>query len=188
MDRCRAASGIVAVSSRGRGASFSVRSAAVTSTVKSDDAWATVSENPLAVVQPCPPHSWPANVSHVQCSLDMGENGSAAALGSADGCAMACCTNPRCAVWQWAPPGSSGGSGCWIGHEQPHGCHNNSDWVGGSRVPPDARGPPPPPPPPSPQPAPSPFPHTASDNPLAGLPALAKPHYSWCVPALRFLS
>ena len=57
--------------------------------------------NPLAVGQACLPHSWPANASRIQCSMDMGENGSAAALGSADGCAMACCTNPRCAVWQW---------------------------------------------------------------------------------------
>jgi beta-galactosidase len=107
-------------------------------------------------LQVCSPHSWPANASHIQCAMDMGENGSAAASGSADGCAMSCCTNPRCAVWQWAPAGSSGGSGCWLGHEQLHGCRNNSDWVGGSRVPPEAGPPPPPPPPLPPLPPPPP--------------------------------
>eukprot|EP01052_Picozoa_sp_SAG31_P020137 SAG31_NODE_1501_length_8085_cov_3.043201_1_plen_944_part_10 len=105
------------------------------------------------VSQICSPHSWPANASHLQCAMDMGENGSATASDSADGCAISCCTNPRCAVWQWAPAGSSGGSGCWIGHEQLHGCRNNSDWVGGTRMPPEA-GPPPPPAPPSPPPPP----------------------------------
>ena len=57
--------------------------------------------SPLDVGQACQPHSWPANASRIQCSMDMGEIGSAAALGSADGCAVACCANPRCAVWQW---------------------------------------------------------------------------------------
>jgi hypothetical protein len=109
-------------------------------------------------LQICSPHSWPANASHIQCAMDMGENGSSTASGSADGCAMTCCANPHCAVWQWAPAGSSGGSGCWLGHEQLHGCRNNSDWVGGSRVPPEAGPPPPPSPPPPPPPPPTPFP------------------------------
>jgi hypothetical protein len=109
-------------------------------------------------LQICSPHSWPANASHIQCAMDMGENGSSTASGSADGCAMTCCANPHCAVWQWAPAGSSGGSGCWLGHEQLHGCRNNSDWVGGSRVPPEAGPPPPPSPTPPPPPPPTPPP------------------------------
>jgi hypothetical protein len=88
----------------------------------------------------CPPQTWAPNASGLQC-------GGLSSRGSrdADSCAVGCCNDPHCAIWQWAPEGkSAGGSGCWVGRlpidALPGGassCTKDKAWVGGSRVPPE---------------------------------------------------
>ena len=83
----------------------------------------------------CPPQKWAANASGLQC-------GGLSSRGHSDpdSCAVGCCNDPHCAVWQWAPSGkSAGGSGCWVG-SQPiarAACSTDKAWVGGSREPPE---------------------------------------------------
>ena len=63
---------------------------------------------------------FPANVSGVQCDMDLGAR--KAARSAAD-CAALCCADDRCAAWQWsnASCGASAGCGCWLGHRNADG-------------------------------------------------------------------
>ena len=83
----------------------------------------------------CPGGTFPANASGLQCS-GLSPRG----YGTAHDCAAACCADPHCSVWQWAPTGSPGGSGCWLGRSgsppAPASCSPNAAWVGGMRTPP----------------------------------------------------
>ena len=97
--------------------------------------------------------NWPANASHIQCDMDLGR--SVTGSSSPTACAEACCSNDKCAAWQWSNSscGASAGCGCWLAHKndggKPTGCHANMAWSGGSRIPPDNSPPSPAPPGPS---------------------------------------
>lgn len=83
---------------------------------------------PLPPVGPshCPfPDHWPANKSGVQCS-GLAEDQKAK---SAAACAVNCCNDQSCSVWQFS--NATSGGGCWRGACSSFG-HNNS-WVGGIR-------------------------------------------------------
>jgi hypothetical protein len=85
----------------------------------------------------CPPQTWAPNASGLQCG-----GLSSRGYGDADSCAVGCCNDPHCAIWQWAPAGkSAAGSGCWVGGQPidalPDGCNRDKAWIGGSRVPPE---------------------------------------------------
>eukprot|EP01043_Picozoa_sp_COSAG02_P066647 COSAG02_NODE_10442_length_1940_cov_1.389462_1_plen_425_part_00 len=125
-----------------------------------------------ALAQPLGTCEWPANASHIQCDMDLGHvplrlslfpgqtcvltsligrSRHYAAAGTPAACVSACCSDPKCAAWQWgnASCGASAGCGCWLGHRNvdgaPTGCRDNDAWIGGSRIPPHNAPPPSPP-------------------------------------------
>ena len=109
----------------------------------------------------CPhPDSFPANVSGTEC----GGLSRDAAAATADACAINCCNDQACAVWQFGTNLSSGG-GCWRGE-----CDggktpvpgSSKNWVGGAR--PNRQQKPPLPPPPPPPPAPGTNPEEAAPS------------------------
>ena len=121
--------------------------------VKFDFAWrhALVQGGPAPPAPPpsgpshCPsPDHFPANKSGVEC----GGLQSDSAAATADACAINCCNDQRCSVWQFS--NATTGGGCWRGACTESGFSPSSSWVGGERPARIAPPPPPPPPPPSP--------------------------------------
>ena len=118
------------------------------STCTNDTAWVGGGRPPP---QPLPPPThcaaagdpgFPANASNVQCA---GLTFDSKAL-SADTCAVNCCNDQSCAVWQFSNT-TRGGGGCWRGTcQQPP--IDMKGWIGGQR-----QAPSPPPAPPIPAPA-----------------------------------
>lgn len=117
------------------------------STCTEDSAWVG-GERPPPQPLPPPTHcaaaaGFPANASNVQCA---GLTSDSKAV-SADTCAVNCCNDQSCAVWQFSNGTGGGVGGCWRGTcQQPP--VDAKGWVGGQRFAPS-----PPPPPPSPAPA-----------------------------------
>ena len=127
--------------------------AAARERVKFDFAWRHALAGQLGPPPPSPPpvapthcpspDHFPANKSGVQC----GGLSSDATASTADACALNCCNDQRCSVWQFS--NASSGGGCWRGV-----CgsfSSSTTWVGGER--PSRVAPPPPPPPPPPTPS-----------------------------------
>jgi hypothetical protein len=113
---------------------------------------------PLPPVGPshCPsPDHWPANKSGVQCS-GLGSDKKAQSAGA---CAVNCCNDQACSVWQFST--ATAGGGCWRGACD-GGFGHNAAWVGGMR--PARVNPPPPAPVPPPPPTPSDHPSQAQTN------------------------
>ena len=133
-----------------------------------DKAWVGGSRTPPQPL-PAPTHcdnptQFPSNSSSVQCAGLKADGGAT----TAGDCAVACCNDQACAVWQFS---NGSGGGCWRGKSQPATllvwhiiklnclfcdaigiCQqppvDSKGWVGGSRTAPSPPPPPPAPPPP----------------------------------------
>eukprot|EP01046_Picozoa_sp_COSAG06_P043062 COSAG06_NODE_5586_length_3382_cov_3.467560_1_plen_493_part_00 len=114
------------------------------STCSNNTAWVGGSRAPPQPL-PAPTHcdrpaQFPSNMSKVQCA---GLTADASAK-TAGACAIACCNDQACAVWQFSEKAVAIGGGCWRGAcQQPP--YDAKGWIGGSRVAPS-----PPPLPPAP--------------------------------------
>ena len=88
---------------------------------------------------PCTPGTFKFNASSLSCN---GLTAIPEADGSAKDCEDACCHQPTCDIWQWAPGGGTA-NGCWAGEascgDKPSRDH--AKWVGGARNKPGGHGP-----------------------------------------------
>lgn len=94
---------------------------------------------PPPTPSPCTPGTFKFNATSLNCD---GLTKNAGGDASAKLCEAACCAQPTCNIWQWAPGGGNA-NGCWMGEASCASTpsKDHAQWVGGARHKPSGGGP-----------------------------------------------